>query len=457
MKKQAIYLLLLLAVVKMSAQEVPTFFPRKFLLEHFTSANCYDCPRGMKNIVEYLDKQRTPYIWVSHHAVYGTDEYTLQGSNNIAKQYSINNVPTVMINRSEQDQILKLNALNALETLTVTDDTLAEASVMIQHHFDVSTRKLDITVHGQVAESGNEQYLLSILIKENRLVGKQADLTTSWQGAGWIEYLHPRVVRNFVTPTFGTTVQVNNHTYNYSTSYTLPKDRIAENCCIVAYLTPTSKSPIINVEQVAVVAGTLGGEQYGPYGITERHEPKSTSIDFDTIQATKKSNRQVELRMISSKKFKPTYSNPCKQVGVLVINTEEDVLQPGTYSILEGDKPGTITTGFRVDEDETLSGSRLIYALSTELNQGILVPVHTWRMNSGEMVLDEAGNISLEFTTYSGYEITATALYDFAPAITTREEDIQHTRISDVRKILRNGQLLLEKDGTFYSILGYRL
>ena len=457
MKKQVTYLLLLLAVLKMSAQEVPTFFPRKFLMEHFTSANCYDCPIGMKNIVEYLDKQSTPYIWVSHHAVYGTDVYTIQESNNIAKEYSINNVPTVMINRSEQDQILKLNALNALETLTVTDDTLAEASVMIQHHFDVSTRKLDITVHGQVAESGKEQYLLSILIKENRLVGKQADQTTSLESAGWIEYMHPRVVRDLVTPTFGYTIHVNNNTYSYSTSYTLPQDWVAENCCIVAYLTPTSKSPIINAEQVAVVAGTLGGEQYGPYGITERHEPKYTSINFDTIQATKINNRQLELRMISSKKFKPTYSNPCKQVGVLVINTEEDVLQPGTYSILEGDKPGTITTGFRVDEDETLSGSRLIYALSTELNQGILVPVHTWRMNSGEMVLDEAGNISLEFTTYSGYEITATALYDFAPAITTREEDIQHTRISDVRKILRNGQLLLEKDGTFYSILGYRL
>ena len=78
-------------------------------------------------------------------------------------------------------------------------------------------------------------------------------------------------------------------------------------------------------------------------------------------------------------------------------------------------------------------------------------------MNSGEMVLDEAGNVLLNFTTYSGYEITATALYDFTPAIPTGEEDILYTRKSNTRKILRNGQLLLEKDGTFYSILGYQL
>ena len=102
MKKIALYLLLLVAI-GMSAQEVPTFFPRKFLLEHFTSANCNQCPLGMKYIVEFLDQQTIPYIWVSHHAYYGTDEYTIPESNTLATNYfHLNNVPSVVFNRTEQ-------------------------------------------------------------------------------------------------------------------------------------------------------------------------------------------------------------------------------------------------------------------------------------------------------------------------------------------------------------------
>jgi hypothetical protein len=109
--KKTLVILLLMAAMGMSAQEVPTFFPRKFLLEHFTSANCNECPMGMKYIVEYLDKQTTPYIWVSHHAVYGTDEYTIPASNAIAKNYlGINTVPSVVFNRSEQDGLLVIKA-----------------------------------------------------------------------------------------------------------------------------------------------------------------------------------------------------------------------------------------------------------------------------------------------------------------------------------------------------------
>ena len=155
--------------------ETPTFFPRKFLLEHFTSANCNQCPMGMKYIVEYLEKQTTPYIWVSHHAVYGTDEYTIPASNAIAMNYlGMNSVPSVVFNRSKQDGLLVIGAWN-IENLVVKDDTLAEASVVIDHQFDAATRRLDMTVSGQVANIDRKEYLLTILIKENGLVGKQED------------------------------------------------------------------------------------------------------------------------------------------------------------------------------------------------------------------------------------------------------------------------------------------
>lgn len=454
MRRILIYSLLLLTM-GMSAQEVPTFFPRKFLLEHFTSANCNQCPMGMKYIVEYLDKQTTPYIWVSHHAVYGTDEYTIPASNAIAMNYlGMNTVPSVVFNRSKQDGLMVIGAWT-IENLVVKDDTVAEASVVIDHQFDEVSRRLDVTVSGQVANTDRNAYLLSILIKENGLVGRQEDAYCSWKGAKWQEYMHPRVVRDFVTATFGDTVKVENQAYNYTTSYVVDDEWVAENCCVVAYLTPLEKSPVINAEQVALVAGTEGGEQYGPYGITEGKGP-NTSISFDSVRVTRLSNGQLEMMMTSSRTIKTDYFGICKQVGYVCVNTEDSVLQPGVYAIEEGTADGTITAGYRVDEEETLGGSRLLYAVSADLKNGIVTPIHMWRMSSGEMRMDEAGNISLSFTTYNGTSVTATAKYDFSPAA-TGVEDVEGSRSSEVQKVLREGQLLIEKQGQWYTVFGYRL
>ncbi len=450
--KRSITILLLLAVIKMSA-ETPTFFPRKFLLEHFTSANCNQCPMGMKYIVDYLDQQTTPYIWLSHHAVYGTDEYTIPESNAIAMNYlGMNSVPSVVFNRTKQGGLLVLGAWN-IENLVVQDDTVAEASVVIDHTYDAATRRLDITVSGQVANPDRDAYLLSILIKENRLVGEQEDAYCSWKGAKWQEYMHPRVVRDLVSSTFGDTVKVANQSYQYTTSYQLDQAWVPENCCIVAYLTPLEKSPIINAEQTPVVAGTDGGEQYGPYGITEGKGP-NTSISFDSVRVTRLGNGQLEMTLLSSKTIKTNYFGICKQVGYLYVNSTDEVLQPGTYPIQEGRTLGSITAGYRVDEDERFGGSKLLYAVSADLKNGIVTPIHRWRMSSGEMQLDKAGNISLTFTTYNGTTVTATAQYDFSIAA-----DLPHTTtyIPPVQKLLRNGQLLIQKNGQWYSILGERL
>ena len=463
--KKTLVILLLMAALGMSAQEVPTFFPRKFLLEHFTSANCNECPMGMKYIVEYLDKQTTPYIWVSHHAVYGTDEYTIPASNAIAKNYlGINTVPSVVFNRSEQDGLLVIKAWDLdywnADGRKVADDTLSEASVVIEHQFDMATRRLDVTVSGQVANTNRKEYLLNILIKENGLVGKQEDAFCSWKGAKWKEYMHPRVVRDFVTATFGDIVKVENQAYSYTKSYVIDEEWIPENCCVVAYLTPLEKSPVINAEQAPLVAGTEGGEQYGPYGITEGKGP-NTSISFDSVKVTRLGNNQLEMMLTSSKTIKTDYFGICKQVGYVYVNTDDSVLQPGVYPISDNPYPisdleGTITAGYRVDEEETLGGSRLFYAVSADLKNGIVTPIHMWRMSSGEMKIDEVGNISLNFTTYNGTTVTATAKYDFSPAI-TGVEDVQWGKSSGVRKVLHQGQLLIEKQGQWYSVLGYKV
>ena len=100
MKKILTSLLLLVAVMA-SAQEVPSSFPRKFLLEHFTGDGCIYCPGGMAAMVEYIQNTTTPCIWVSHHCGYNEDEYTIPENAKIGKASGVENAPNVSINRTK--------------------------------------------------------------------------------------------------------------------------------------------------------------------------------------------------------------------------------------------------------------------------------------------------------------------------------------------------------------------
>ena len=80
-----------------------------------------------------------------------------------------------------------------------------------------------------------------------------------------------------------------------------------------------------------------------------------------------------------------------------------------------------------------------------------------WRMSSGEMTIDADGTISLNFTTYNGTSVTATAVYDFSPAATGVEDIHWQSPMTNSRKVLRNGQLLIEHQGQWYSVLGERI
>jgi len=447
--KKIFTFLLLLSAVTMTAQEVPESFPRKFLIEHFTGDQCGYCPGGMYAITDYIKNQNPSAIWISHHYGYNTDEYTITESSRIGKMLGVSGAPNMALNRTKQTGSSIAMHPGYLPSLNIKDDTVAEASVIINHTYDAETRQLEVTVSGQVANPEVTSYLLSVVIKENQLVGKQADYEYSWKTATWKEYMHARVARDFVTSHFGDTVYVENQAYSKTWTYTIDEEWVAENCCVVAYLTPLAKKPIINAEQAPLVAGTMGGEQYYPYGITEGKGPNK-SISFDTIQVSKVSDNVLEVIMIANKSINTAYGS-AKAVGIVYLNTEADDLQMGTYPIQEDNAMGTITAGYRIDEECTLGGSILVYALSKPLEQGEIQIAHMWRMNTGELVVEENGNFTYAFKTYGGNDVAASyTVSDVAVEnIITSEKTAQ--------KIMQNGRLLILKDGIEYDILGNTL
>ena len=388
-----------------TVENVEAIFDRKYLIEHFTTEQCGYCPYGMYSIVEYLEKATTPTIWVSHHAGFGTDEFTIPENQDLVNDLGVDGAPSMALNRTKQETG-EIFHPGYLPEITITDAKKAAMSVNIAHSYDASSRKMNITVSGESSFDTDSKFLLSVLVKENRLVGKQADYYYALGQNSWKEFMHTRVVRDMLTKATGDTIELENQAYSMTWSYTIPEKWVAENCCVVAYITPVGKKPVINAEQVVLVEGTTGGEEYNPYGITESKGPVK-NITFHQVSAEKVDGENLLQVMLISNNYVETAYGNAQAVGLVYVNTEAETLVAGSYPIKADGSEGSIQAGYRMDEKTSFGGSLLLYAVSEYLANGQLAPAHIWRMNEGEMVVDEAGNISFNFRTYNGTSVTS--------------------------------------------------
>ena len=449
--KKIIISLLLCSTIMLSAQEIPTSFPRKFLLEHFTGDGCGNCPDGMFAIVDHIAEANTPYIWVSHHYGFNNDDYSITENSQIGKYLGVSGAPNMSLNRTKQQMGMAFHP-SYLPNITIYDTTAAEASVVINHTFNAETRQLDVTVSGQVADTTVKSYLLSVLIKENKLIGKQADYTYSWKGAGWLEYTHNRTVRDFVTKTFGDTVYVQNQAYSHTLTYTIDEKWVPENCCVVAYITPLNKKPIINAEQAPLVVGTTGGEESYPFGITPTQAPTDPEkITFDSLVVSKPSDDKLLVTLFSAKSVRTDVYGAAKQMLVLEFNTTADALPVDTLSFLSDNIDNTFTAGDFDFNSYAFTGSYLQYVDSKKLAKGEIVVFYTWAINEGEVIVDAAGNISLSGRFRNNKHFT---MKYTTP--TTAVENIS-TPATYVEKFIRNGQVIIRKNGIEYNLLGNTL
>ncbi len=454
MKKIFISLLLLVAVC-VSAQEVPTSFPRKFLIEHFTGDQCGYCPGGMYSIVHYtMYLTTTPCIWVSHHYGYNNDEYTISESAKIGAACGVQGAPSMAMNRTK---IMGtsiafhpgyLTEDGMAETIANKCATEAEASVVIDHTYNAETRELNVTVSGQVANTDVTEYLLSVLIKENGLIGKQADYAGySWKSAGFKEFLHPCVARDFLTEgsTLGDTVKVENQAYSKTFTYTISNQWVAENCNIVAYITPLTKKPIINAEETPLVAGTTGGKEYLPFGITENLAPtNATKLNFDTLELGKPTDDKLAIQLVAKNSTRSDAYGPVKLVVYLDFNTPDSVLPTATtLEFAEGNELNTFSIGTVDLVEQSFSGSWMAYYKASTMED----LCHIWRITSGTMTVEANGGFVVEGKLDNGknYKVT----YELPTAVDNVVFDKAH-----VEKLIREGKCIIRIDDVEYDMQG---
>lgn len=412
--------------------DVPMTFDRKHLIEHFTGDQCGYCPYGMYSIVDYLETATTPTIWVSHHAGFNQDEYTISESLKLVSALGVSGAPGMAMNRTKQEQGLIFHP-GYLYDMPIKDKNKAAVSVNIQHTYDADSRKMDITVSGESSFATDGKFLLSVLVKENRLVGKQADYYYAFGDYMWKEYMHARVIRGMLTDALGDTIVMDNQAYSKTYSYTIPAKWVPENCCVVAFVTPVSNQPVINAEQVALVAGTTGGEQYNPYGITESKGPSSKITFHQAIVNKVEGENMLEVMLVSNTKVSTAYGD-ANPVGMVYVHTDAETLTAGTYPISTDGAMGSVAAGYRIDEKTSFGGSLLLYAVSEYLANGQLASAHIWRMMDGEMVVDEAGNITLNIKTCSGTTVAGSYTASSASYLPKINKSIDLKQMVDITK-----------------------
>ena len=453
MKKIFTVLVLLSATLIASAQEVPASFPRKYLIEHFTGDQCGYCPYGMYSIMEYTELlTTTPCIWVSHHYGYNQDEYTIPESTKIGSTCGVQGAPNMAMNRTKvQGTSIAFHPGYLVEEGMATQiankcDTTAEASVVINHTYDAATRELNVTVSGQVANTTTTEYLLTVLIKENGLIGKQADYYWSWKTSGYKEFMHPCVVRDLLTVSqLGDTVKVENQAYSKTFTYTVSDKWVAENCNIVAYITPLNKKPIINAEETTLVAGSTGGTEYQPFGITEIKEPTNVGkLKFNALALNKPSDDKLEIQLVASSTTRSDYYGPVKMVVTLEFNTNDTVIPMDTLEFVAGNELNTFSTGTVDLVEQTFGGSRMQYYLAADME----TICHTWRIKNGKFLMDNNGGFLATGNLYNGKYFSITCTLP-----TTDVEDVVFDK-THVEKLMRDGQFIIRIDDVEYDIQG---
>lgn len=246
-------------------------FPKMILLEQFTSESCVNCPSGVMQIDAYLAKHPQT-IWLGHHAGYGNDQWTISASTALANYLGVQGAPTVSLDRADYSvygsQIVyhPYYLAGAKNLPTTTYASVNIRTTCSDHH-------ATIHVEGSVAKGHSEQLLLSVVIKENGLHGKQMDPNNTLAGS-WEDYIHSNTIRAYVSKTLGDSISVTKG--KYAADYTVDLDAawVPDNCMIVAFLSDTKGLNIVQAAETPVVPGSKGGTDIQHGGVTPKAVPE---------------------------------------------------------------------------------------------------------------------------------------------------------------------------------------
>lgn len=248
-----------------------TSYPHKMLMEQFTTLACQYCPLGDK-VLSALAANRSDVVWVAHHVGFGTDQFTVEPSEDIM-DYGIRNAPRAMFDRSitgasENNQPsfgtgydLKVGVAVLAPELDAVRKRPAFVSVGIESQYDSESRKLSLKVSGQRNRLFGQIYPnsnLTVYLVEDSLVSRIAQT-----GGTPADTIHNHVLRECLTESLGDPIEWSGDSYSQDFEYILPTEYNVDNLKVVAFVhRPLSDGltncEVLNTEALKVATQTTG-------------------------------------------------------------------------------------------------------------------------------------------------------------------------------------------------------
>jgi hypothetical protein len=142
---------------KKESEPLPTSFPRKQLIEQFTSQDCTYCPNGTRQIDDVVEGNEKKYVRLNYYYGSNYDNFTVYSTKQLATDMEITSMPCMLYNRSlwewedENGVMASGKKMHPYYFSQVATDaaTTTTASVNINTVYDAATHNVSIKVSGK--------------------------------------------------------------------------------------------------------------------------------------------------------------------------------------------------------------------------------------------------------------------------------------------------------------------
>lgn len=215
------------------------------LMETFTSQHCSQCPQGHTYEEGAYEGLENRVAWVSHHAGFQNDSYTIPASTQLETLYGGSTyAPAIMFDRDRKYSTSSdpgpvhyvgdsYSMHQQLSRATSVADNIVLGFTAI--NYDPSTRTLQATAEGYfIADHSIDNPRLTVYLVEDSLIGSQSYGTGTHS-----DYRHDHVLRACLTDGWGDNVFSSTSagsTFSKTVSYTLPANMRPDKCYLVAFV-----------------------------------------------------------------------------------------------------------------------------------------------------------------------------------------------------------------------------
>jgi Outer membrane protein Omp28/Secretion system C-terminal sorting domain len=363
-----------------SAQSLVNMTPenRTAFLEEFTGVNCGYCPEGHAIAANLEATLKDRFVTISVHAggyavpSGGQPDFRTDDGEAIDAAFTVGGYPAGTVNRHTVDGE---DDLDRGQWEGVANDMLALPSpvnVGVESSFDDATNELTVHVvayYTDASAAGNDR--LSVLVKENHIVGYQADYTNGTQP----NYDHMAVLRDHITETWGEDIgsPLPGETVERTYTYTVPEEWVPGNCQVVAFVGEYQEE-VYQAREVAMVGGTtliIGSLAGDPTPYRPGQNGNNTLFSGSFANALNADETYVVTLT--------SYGSPVTWVSGFTVNGT-DIGNPGTVLVTNG---STANVDVQITPDGTPGIGNYTLSIASQTNSGAPILETVYHVISG--------------------------------------------------------------------------